>query len=414
MDTPDNASRAEPYELDPRVVTKVACRRDEAAIARTPAKKTDGEPGESPDVRENTGEADGAPYALWDIERSFSNDPPRDEASRLYRAHQWGDALAEAQKDIRNGKKSTILVAAFASAHLHHYADALSLAESAASFNRNPDIFLVAATRPDAPSMVVDRAVDLYLDNMNSSCPKSLKTSRWCLELMMPICDGPGCAANMDARYFVLGRGLYRGGRYDDALRALSFVGQPGRGYGYAPLAVGCKAFIEEAREGSTGWSLMAYPPNVGPSAQGKVPHLIDPVRRGAALKYEQQVLEHLTGRQPLRNGEDARHWLSRAYALMSATDQSRHVVRQHDPVFLRGPSQQGFIGRPTHSEVLHAQEIHGSNTPDQTSDEVVVEVLVNEEADHSAPGGDRRLSRRARKPSAGVAASIFALTSAA
>ena len=67
-----------------------------------------------------------------------------------------------------------------------------------------------------------------------------------------------------------------------------------------------------------------------------------------------------------------------------------------------------------TKTEVLHAHQIGLRDTSQKASDEVIVEVLVDQEANHAGLDEDRLARSRARMPPEGSAASNLPRTAAA
>jgi hypothetical protein len=64
-----------------------------------------------------------------------------------------------------------------------------------------------------------------------------------------------------------------------------------------------------------------------------------------------------------------------------------------------------------TQAHLIHKHEVDvGHATPKPTHD-VVVEVLIDEKANHAAPGAEPRASKRARKPAGDSADSTSVLT---
>lgn len=114
-----------------------------------------------------------------------------------------------------------------------------------------------------------------------------------------------------------------------------------------------------------------------------------------------------------LRDSDDARHRLACPDPLVGASDQRGHGTRQDDLSLHAAWTHYGFVGRATKTEVLHAHEIRPGIAPQQPSDEVVVEVLVDQEP-HAVPDDDRRARSRERTPAGGNLASTSPLISAA
>jgi len=138
------------------------------------------------------------------------------------------------------------------------------------------------------------------------------------------------------------------------------------------------------------------------------------PILRRAALRDEQKILDHLPDRQRLRDGYDTGHRLASPDPLVRVRDQGGHIVRQDNSSFGRGPSEHRVVGCAKKTDVLHAHQIGLRDTSQKAPDEIVVEILVDQEANHAGPDEDRLARSRARMPAGGNAASILPRNAAA
>ena len=142
---------------------------------------------------------------------------------------------------------------------------------------------------------------------------------------------------------------------------------------------------------------------------------LVCPILRRAALRNEQKILDHLPHGQRLRDGYDAGHRLASPDPLVRVCDQGVETscVKTTRPSDTARASTVSSVVA-TKTEVLHAHQIGLRDTSQKASDEVIVEVLVDQEANHAGLDEDRLARSRARMPPEGSAASNLPRTAAA
>src|SRR5205807_10671148 len=76
------------------------------------------------------------------------------------------------------------------------------------------------------------------------------------------------------------------------------------------------------------------------------------------------------------------------------------HVVGQQDATFLCSPFQDGRIFLPRKADILCTHDIQGRLFSEYAAKDIVVKVLVNEEAELRGHGlATRRASKRSRTP---------------
>jgi hypothetical protein len=227
-----------PYVVPPEVVGRVGCRPDEAGVAEHLQFATrDLLPSKS-------GKESAAMAAAW----------------REYNAEHWVEALTWLQSVIdgtsADGPRTQVvarILAAHCAFFLTLYPYALALAESVVEF-ASPDVpalvltftdwpddseplLLTLAKLREVPAVLGDHAVDVSLRPQLSRLR------------LMTCCFGPACGRAWDERWFFIGRGLYRAGRYAEALAALARVKPVG---GYAGLAAACGSMILQSHPGLT------------------------------------------------------------------------------------------------------------------------------------------------------------------
>jgi hypothetical protein len=153
--------------------------------------------------------------------------------------------------------------------------------------------------------------------------------------------------------------------------------------------------------------------PSTTDSAEWEIDDLMGSIIRRDPLCDEQKILDHLPHRQRLRDGYDAGHRLTSPDPIVRARDQCGDVVRQDDSSFGSGSGEHLVVGCATKTKVLHAHQIGLRDTSQKPPNEVVVEILVDQEANHAGLDDDRLARSRARMPAGANATSILPRTAA-
>jgi hypothetical protein len=88
--------------------------------------------------------------------------------------------------------------------------------------------------------------------------------------------------------------------------------------------------------------------------------------------------------------------------SLPSEPDKRRNVVSEDDSGLARRPFKHRAIVDTGQSDILSSHNVDTSGAPQEPAKNVVVQVLVGEEPNHSGAAWERRARRRARMPAEG------------
>lgn len=122
-----------------------------------------------------------------------------------------------------------------------------------------------------------------------------------------------------------------------------------------------------------------------GASAQGQVADLTLPFAGLAALGDYEKVFNRLGERDAPGNLEYAGHWLAGTHAVVGMFSDGRDIVADQDTALLGGPFEDCRIVGSGQARILHAQQIKPGASAEQSPHNVVVEILVDRQRDHSA-----------------------------
>ena len=126
----------------------------------------------------------------------------------------------------------------------------------------------------------------------------------------------------------------------------------------------------------------LAGRPTFSLSSEWEVDNLVCPVLRTAALHDEKHFINRVRDRHAGVDDEDSRHRLSFRYPVKGEPRHGAPIVREQDPPVIGRPTQYRLIVGPLQSDVLHAYQVDGRQSPDQAAHDVVVEVLVTQQAE--------------------------------
>lgn len=117
--------------------------------------------------------------------------------------------------------------------------------------------------------------------------------------------------------------------------------------------------------------------------SEGQITDSSLPRRLGAALDEENEILDRVTDCDASSHLEHARHSLAFSDAIVGVAAQSRHIVRDQNATFAGRPFRNGRIVRPRETDILDTNDVRVRLIALETSDDIVVEILVSREARH-------------------------------
>ena len=110
------------------------------------------------------------------------------------------------------------------------------------------------------------------------------------------------------------------------------------------------------------------------------MPNLTFPLVNEAAHGDEQDRLDHLANRKELARGKDAGHGLSSGHSRESVGLHGTDVMRQDDAILVRSPPKNLGVGSTRQADILDTDHVHRVQPPQDSADDVVIEVLIDQE----------------------------------
>src|SRR5262249_55929112 len=119
--------------------------------------------------------------------------------------------------------------------------------------------------------------------------------------------------------------------------------------------------------------------------SQWQEPYLTLPLALQAALHYQDEILDRLSGGDRPRDHKQPCHRKARLEPVVGVRRHRLDIVREYDPVKPGGPVEDNGILRRREADgaVLSAHHVDVGDAPYQPAEDVVIEVLVGQGPDH-------------------------------